>query len=129
MDTHGVVNSLFGAPRALIGVIHVGALPGTPSNRKNVAAIADEAVHEARVYEAAGFHGLAIENTHDRPYLKSSVGPEIGAAMAVVGSEVRRGLHYRWEFRFSQGPICGLSPSHTRAARALFEWRGLFSPT
>ena len=92
MDTHGVVNSLFGAPRALIGVIHVGALPGTPSNRKNVAAIADEAVREARVYEAAGFHGLAIENTHDRPYLKSSVGPEIGAAMTVVGSEVRRGV-------------------------------------
>jgi membrane complex biogenesis BtpA family protein len=92
MDTHGVVSSLFGVPRALIGVIHVGALPGTPSNKRNVAAIADEAVREARVYEAAGFHGLAIENTHDRPYLKSSVGPEIGAAMAVVGSEVRRGV-------------------------------------
>lgn len=92
MDTSGVVNSLFGVPRALIGVIHVGALPGTPSNRKTVAKIADEAVREARVYEAAGFHGLAIENTHDRPYLKSSVGPEIGAAMAVVGSEVRRAV-------------------------------------
>ena len=63
MDTRGVVNSLFGVPRALIGVIHVGALPGTPSNRKTVAAIADEAVCEARVYQAAGFHGLAIENT------------------------------------------------------------------
>ena len=92
MDTPGVVNSLFGVPRALIGVIHVGALPGTPSNRKTVAAIADEAVREARVYETAGFHGLAIENTHDRPYLRSSVGPEIGAAMAVVGSEVQRGV-------------------------------------
>lgn len=91
MDTRGIVNSLFGVPRALIGVIHVGALPGTPSNRKTVAAVADEAVRDARVYQAAGFHGLAIENTHDRPYLKSSVGPEIGAAMAVVGSEVRRG--------------------------------------
>ena len=92
MDTNGVVNSLFGVRRALIGVIHVGALPGTPSNRKTVAEITDEAVREARVYEAAGFHGLAIENTHDRPYLKSSVGPEIGAAMAVVGSELRRGV-------------------------------------
>lgn len=92
MDKRGVVNSLFGMPRALIGVLHIGALPGTPSNRKNVAVIAEEAVREARVYEAAGFHGLAIENTHDRPYLKGSVGPEIGAAMAVVGSEVRRGV-------------------------------------
>ena len=92
MDPNGVVNSLFGVPRALIGVIHVGALPGTPSNQKSVAAIADEALREARVYEAAGFHGLAIENTHDRPYLKSSVGPEIGAAMAVIGAELQRAV-------------------------------------
>jgi uncharacterized protein len=92
MDTRGVVNSLFGVPRALVGVIHVGALPGTPSSGKTVAALADDAVREARAYETAGFHGLAIENTHDRPYLKSSVGPEIGAGMAVIGSEVRRAV-------------------------------------
>ena len=90
MDRRAVVNSVFGVPRALIGVIHVGALPGTPSSRKSVVEIAEDAVREARAYAAAGFHGLAIENTHDRPYLKSSVGPEIGAAMAVIGSEVRR---------------------------------------
>jgi membrane complex biogenesis BtpA family protein len=92
MDTGGVVPSVFGVPRALVGVIHVGALPGTPANSKNVAAIAEEAVREARVYEAAGFHGLAMENTHDRPYLKGSVGPEIGTALAVIGCEVRRAV-------------------------------------
>ena len=92
MDTKGIVKSVFGVPRALIGVIHVGALPGTPSSRKGGAEIAEDAVREARVYEAAGFHGLAIENTHDRPYLKSSAGPEIVAAMAVVGYEVRRAV-------------------------------------
>src|SRR6266481_6941855 len=92
MDTKGIVKSVFGVPRALIGVIHVGALPGTPSSRKSVAEIAEEAVREARFYGAAGFHGLAVENTHDRPYLKGSVGPEIGAAMAVVGCELRRAV-------------------------------------
>jgi uncharacterized protein len=90
MDTRGVVKALFEVPRALIGTIHVGALPGTPGSKKSVAAIAEDVAREARVYERAGFHGLAIENTHDRPYLKGSVGPEIGAAMAVIGSEVRR---------------------------------------
>ncbi|HEV7474934.1 MAG TPA: BtpA/SgcQ family protein, partial [Pyrinomonadaceae bacterium] len=45
---------------------------------------------EARQYEAAGFNGVMIENMHDRPYLKSAVGPEITAAMAVIGAEVRR---------------------------------------
>src|SRR5215510_1052469 len=92
MDSKGIVNSTFKVSRALIGVIHVEALPGTPASRRDVAAIAQSAAAEARVYEAAGFHGLVIENTHDRPYLKGSVGPEIGAAMAVIGSEVRRAV-------------------------------------
>jgi membrane complex biogenesis BtpA family protein len=92
MDPRGLMNSLFSVPRALIGVIHVAALPGTPGARMDVAAIAEAAVAEARMYEAAGFHALAIENTHDRPYLKSSVGPEIVAAMSVIGCEVRRAV-------------------------------------
>lgn len=92
MDTKGIVKSVFGVPQALIGAIHLGALPGSPASRKSVGEIAEDAVGEARVYQAAGFHGLAIENTHDRPYLKGSVGPEIGAAMAVVGCEVRRAV-------------------------------------
>ena len=88
MDTLGVINSLFAVKRALIGVVHLQALPGTPTNKLDVAAIASIAVDEARVYRDAGFHGILIENTHDRPYLKSSVGPEIVAAMAVIGAEV-----------------------------------------
>jgi membrane complex biogenesis BtpA family protein len=90
MDSKGLINSIFGVPRALIGVIHVGALPGTPGSRQRIVEIAEAAAAEARTYAAAGFHGLAIENTHDRPYLKSSVGFEIAAAMAVIGTEVRR---------------------------------------
>ena len=90
MDSKGIVHSIFNVPRALIGVIHVAALPGTPENRLGVAAIAEAAADEARIYAAAGFHGLIVENTHDRPYLKSSVGPEIVAAMTAIGVEVRR---------------------------------------
>lgn len=92
MDSNRLIPSLFATPRALIGVIHTGALPGTPSNSKDIAAIAEDAVAEARLYQGAGFHGLVIENTHDRPYLKGVVGPEIGAAMAVIGAEVRRAV-------------------------------------
>ena len=92
MDSNRIIHALFGVPRALIGVIHVGALPGAPANCLSVAEIAEAAVAEARIYADAGFHGLAIENTHDRPYLKGSAGPEIGAAMAVIGAEVRRAV-------------------------------------
>ena len=92
MDRHGTIRALFGVPRALIGVIHAAALPGTPENRQTVAAIAGDAVAEARIYADAGFHGLILENTHDRPYLKSRAGAEIGAAMAVIGAEIRRAV-------------------------------------
>jgi membrane complex biogenesis BtpA family protein len=90
MDSKGIINSVFGVSRALIGVIHVDALPGTPGSQRQVAEIAEAAAVEARTYSAAGFHGLIIENTHDRLYLRGSVGPEAVAALAVIGVEVRR---------------------------------------
>jgi uncharacterized protein len=89
VDTRHVIHSLFGVPRALIGVVHVQALPGTPGATLDVPSIASRAVDEARLYRDAGFHGVLIENTHDRPYVKVNVGPEIVAAMAVIGHEVR----------------------------------------
>ena len=90
MDSKNVISSLFGVRRALIGAIHTGGLPGTPNAARGVDAIAEECAAEAQMYAAAGFHGVVIENTHDRPYIKGSVGPEIAAALAVIGYSVRR---------------------------------------
>ncbi len=84
------IPSIFGAPRALIGVLHLPALPGTAKAQLGPSAIVESVLAEARQYQAAGFQGLMIENMHDRPYLKGAVGPEVVAAMAVVGREVRR---------------------------------------
>ena len=92
MDKLAVIESLFGVPKALIGVVHLHALPGTPEGKLDMTAITAIAAQEARQYEDAGFHGVMIENTHDRPYLKAGVGPEITAAMAVIGAEVRRAV-------------------------------------
>ena len=87
-----VVEELFGVKRALIGVIHAQALPGTPANRFGMREIISIAADEARIYRDAGFHAILIENTHDRPYLKSEVGPEIVAGMTVIGAEVRNAV-------------------------------------
>jgi membrane complex biogenesis BtpA family protein len=80
----------FGAPRALIGVLHVGALPGTPAASDPVETLIQRTLAEARIYRDAGFTALAIENMHDRPYLKGGVGPEITAAMTVIARDVKR---------------------------------------
>jgi membrane complex biogenesis BtpA family protein len=79
----------FGAPRALIGVLHVGALPGTPSASHSIETLIQQTLAEARVYRDAGFTALAVENMHDRPYLKGGVGPEITAAMTALAREVK----------------------------------------
>lgn len=87
-----ILENVFGASRALIGMIHVDALPGTPGGRTEVGAIAERAVAEAEIYRDAGFNAVMIENMHDRPYLKGAVGPEIVAAMTAIGREVRRAV-------------------------------------
>ena len=83
--TH-TVQELFSTPRVLIGMLHLGAL------RVGFSGPEGQAVAEARVYQEAGFDGLIIENMHDVPYLRGGVGPEITAAMAVIGSAVRRAV-------------------------------------
>lgn len=75
---------------ALFGMIHVKALPGTPFNTENIDRICELAVAEAEMFQNSGFDGLILENMHDRPYLKGTVGPEIVAGMARVASEVKR---------------------------------------
>lgn len=83
------MTSLFPVPKPVVGVIHVGALPGTPRALLSVQELVKQARHEARVYRECGVDGIIIENMHDVPYLKGEVGPEIVAAMAIVGSEVK----------------------------------------
>jgi membrane complex biogenesis BtpA family protein len=80
----------FGASRALVGVLHVGALPGTPMASQSIDSLIERTIREGRIYRDAGFTALAIENMHDRPYLKGGVGPEITAAMTALAREVKR---------------------------------------
>jgi membrane complex biogenesis BtpA family protein len=83
------MTSLFESSRPVIGVIHVGALPGTPRGSRSVAELVRQAKDEARVYRESGVDGVIIENMHDVPYLKGEVGPEIVAAMTAIGVEVK----------------------------------------
>lgn len=73
----------------IIGMIHVGALPGTPRNSKLPAQLIDQAIAETEIYCRAGIDGLIVENMHDVPYLKNAVGPEIVAMMTRLGQTVK----------------------------------------
>src|SRR5262245_1826151 len=95
MDASKRIQSIFGVRRALIGMLHLRPLPGAPSYKSSSSGLEEtisRAVQEAKIYRDAGFHGLIIENMHDRPYLKGAVGPEIVAAMTTVGNAVHQAV-------------------------------------
>jgi len=81
--------SLFSNSKPVIGVIHVGALPGTPHSTQSVSELMLSAQNEAQVYLECGVDGIIVENMHDVPYLRGEVGPEIVAAMTAIGSAVK----------------------------------------
>ena len=89
-DARSVFRECFGGPRALVGMLHLGALPGTPSASHSIDTLIQQTLTEARIYRDEGFTALAIENMHDRPYLKGGVGPEITAAMTALARDVKR---------------------------------------
>jgi len=80
---------IFGRDKALIGMVHVGALPGTPKQQYTVRELSAQAVDEAKLLVDAGFDAIIVENMHDVPYLRREVGPEIVAGMTEVTCRVR----------------------------------------
>lgn len=83
--------SLFITRPTVVGMIHVGALPGTPAagGAASMPELIERATQEARVYSSCGLDAVMIENMHDVPYLRGRVGPEIVACMAVIGRAVK----------------------------------------
>ncbi len=84
-----MTSELFKTSKPVVGVIHVGALPGTPASSLKVDELAELAAREAVTYRDGGVDGLMVENMHDVPYLRGSVGPEVVAAMSVVARAVK----------------------------------------
>lgn len=84
-----MLEDLFNNSKPVIGVIHVGALPGTPASQLSMSELVALAVREASVYRSGGVQAIIIENMHDVPYLTGRVGEEIVAAMAVIGQAVK----------------------------------------
>ncbi|CAN5794157.1 BtpA/SgcQ family protein [soil metagenome] len=90
-DKPNAIHELFGTSKAIIGVIHSLALPGSPSYAgASLEELATFAVEEAERYARGGVDGLILENHGDIPFSKpEDIGPETVAAMAVMAHRVR----------------------------------------
>jgi uncharacterized protein len=76
-------------PRALIGMVHLAPLPGSPANELTLGSIIALAVADAQALEQAGFDALMIENFGDAPFRATQVDPHTIACMTVVAQAVR----------------------------------------
>lgn len=72
----------------LVGMIHLGPLPGSPRFEGSIDHLIDMAVGDARLLKDAGFPALIIENFGDDPFFPDQVQPETVAAMTLGLSAV-----------------------------------------
>jgi len=83
------VSVTFLPDRALIGMIHLAGLPGSPCGTRPLSEVTSLAVTDARALAEAGFHALLIENFGDAPFRPTRVDPHTVSAMTVVARAVR----------------------------------------
>lgn len=74
---------------ALVGVVHLGALPGAPAFAGDLPALLGVAAEEARVLAQGGCDGVIVENFGDVPFHPGAAPPETIAAMALAVEAVR----------------------------------------
>jgi hypothetical protein len=75
--------------RALVGVVHLGALPGAPRFDGNFGAILERARVDAERLAEGGADAIIVENFGDTPFCAGSVASETVAAIAIAVQSVR----------------------------------------
>jgi uncharacterized protein len=77
--------------KPLVAMIHLPPLPGAANyDGRPVSRIASAALEQARLLESAGFDGVMLQNTHDRPS-RLTVPTASVASMAAIAALVREG--------------------------------------
>ncbi|MCD6324212.1 MAG: BtpA/SgcQ family protein [Desulfurococcales archaeon] len=77
----------------VIGMVHVGPLPGSPTYAGEVMdQVVEEAVRNAETLVKGGVDAVLVENFYDVPYPKSSPDPAEVASMAIVVNAVRKAV-------------------------------------
>ena len=69
-------------PAQLIGMVHLGPLPGSPQYRGEFQAVLDAATRDAEALAGAGFDSVIVENFGDLPYFADDAPKITVAAMA-----------------------------------------------
>jgi membrane complex biogenesis BtpA family protein len=79
-----ILESIFGTPHPVIGMVHLLPLPGSPRWGGRMDRVLDRAVKDARALRAGGADGAILENYGDLPFVAGDVEPACVAAMTAA---------------------------------------------
>jgi membrane complex biogenesis BtpA family protein len=85
----GGFRELFGDKKILIGMVHLGPLPGSARDSGDLPYVIDRAVEDAIAIKDGGMDAVMIENFFDAPFHKSIVPPATVAAMTAAAVAVK----------------------------------------
>ena len=74
---------------ALVGVVHLPPLPGSPTGAWSLEQVLDHAIADANALITGGVDGLIIENFGDAPFRQGAVEPTTIAMMTRIGMEIK----------------------------------------
>jgi membrane complex biogenesis BtpA family protein len=83
---------MLGAQRAVIGMVHLAALPGCPRWGGSMDRVVDAALEDARTLAEGGADALLVENHGDVPFTAGRVDAATVAAMAVIIAEIKKAV-------------------------------------
>ena len=86
------LDAIVGVPRAVIGMVHLRALPGSPRWVGSMEAVLDAALADGRALAEGGADALLVENHGDVPFTAGRVDAATVAAMAVVVTTLRQAV-------------------------------------
>ena len=81
---------ILGSPKAVIGMVHLEALPGSPRWAGSMEDVSRAALADARALADGGADALLVENFGDVPFSPGRVDAACVAAMAAAATEIRR---------------------------------------
>ncbi len=70
-------------------MIHLPALPGSPSHHLPMGEIIERAISDAQILRSAGFRAVMIENYGDIPFTPDEIDPATASALAIVAAAVK----------------------------------------
>ena len=115
---------VFGSTKPVIGMVHLGALPGTPLHdpERGLEGIVEDAARDLAALQHAGFDAVMFGNENDRPY-ELDVDRASTATMAYVIGRLREtiavpfGVNVLWD---PQSSIALAAATGARFVREIF---------